>query len=246
MLLTLYDWNDQLTVADLIHALPETVVCRMTSAGSVLAVNGKKRTRAVSLKTILAAANAESIEVEASEPPRGTSRNVFSYINRKGKKTLIISGDRSVFSWESCFAYLQRIASHGNLGYGYADSRTIDERAVYFALGISFGHPTTPEEQAVANTISRWFRERIPMKTVPPLNRHLTGFFRDVFEVNIITDSHLGQLCEDGNTLQAKIEGAQGALGYIESLANQSYVWVLPLDTRRHARKLLEDGRVII
>ena len=246
MLLSLYDWNDELIITDLIHSLPESIVRHMTSADAVLAVNGKRRSKPASMKAILSAVESETIEVQVSEPSGGTLNDVFCYIHRKGRKTLIVRGDNSMFSWDSCLAYLERVALHGNLGYGYADSQLIDQQALYFALGMNLGQPVTQEERDRAGTISRWFNERIPMKDIPAMNRHLAGFFRDVFEVNIITDRHLGQLCEDGSTLQEKIVREKGRLGYIECLANLSYVWVLPMDTRKRARELLESMKVII
>jgi hypothetical protein len=112
---------------------------------------------------------------------------------------------------------LDRIGEMVSLRYGIGYVRTFELGPSVYAAGMVTGIGYNKKEIAEADRIGAWFRERMAR------NRHLTGYLRDVYPLNVISEKHLSQSVA-GVRLADWIEKSP-ARGTLRALAGDATLW---------------------
>ena len=130
-----------------------------------------------------------------------------------------------------------------NYGFGYSWSKSTDPSL--HAVGLTAGLPRTPGEWLNADHDALWFEERLSRPPAAPKMRHLKGCLRDVYELNVLNDTHLKTKMHGGETLEHFVR-SRTAFGTIISGENGASVWTVPVDRIPAARAVLQRANILI
>lgn len=112
---------------------------------------------------------------------------------------------------------IEQISNRTTLTYGIGYSLPFQDGPDLYALGMSTGSDYTPEGNRAADRTCAWFRERIGQ------NRHLQGYLRDVYPLNVISQPHLDKQVQ-GMPLREWII-ASPERGTLRPLAGGAWLW---------------------
>jgi hypothetical protein len=112
---------------------------------------------------------------------------------------------------------LEGIAQTVRIPYGIGYLRSFEFGPSFYAAGMVTGIGYSKEEMAEADRIGAWFRERMAQ------NRHLSGYLRDVYPLNVISDKHLSQRV--GGVRLADWIGRSSARGTLRQLPGGATLW---------------------
>lgn len=104
-----------------------------------------------------------------------------------------------------------------NLTYGIGYTRAFRDGPDLYALGMCTNTDYTSEGMRIADRTAAWFRERIGK------NRHLQGYLRDVYPLNVISRPHLDKLVH-GTPLGDWIHQTPER-GILRPLAGGAWLW---------------------
>jgi hypothetical protein len=122
-------------------------------------------------------------------------------------------------------------------GYGIGYVHPAKRGPSMYATGI-LGQSGPPDPdfdtQDYERKVSLWFKELIFKR------RHLQGWFRDVYPVNLLSEAHVATPLPGGQTLQT------AGLGTLTPLDDNLWMWEVPDEQMATARSaLIEAGRII-
>jgi len=112
---------------------------------------------------------------------------------------------------------LDRIGLLVKLCYGIGYLRSFELGPDIYACGMGTTSGFSDEEMAEADRIGSWFRERLAG------NRHLSGYLRDVYPLNVLSEPHLSRRV-DGIPLAEWISQSQKR-GTLRELPGNACVW---------------------
>lgn len=133
---------------------------------------------------------------------------------------------------------LDRIANIVPLCYGIGYLRTFEQGPDIYADGMGAGSDFSDEGEAEADRIASWFHERMGE------NRQRTGYLRDVYPLNVISEPHLSQRI-DGLALADWIAQSPQR-GSLRSLPGNASVWRINESQVAHVREQLVKTGLLI
>ena len=136
---------------------------------------------------------------------------------------------------------LRELALFLGPAYGIGFQRDLMKGPDAYAYGMAAGLGYMDNDRIEADRIGRWFRERLSNGGE---NRHLSGLLRDIYHLNLLTDSHIAQYIEGGN-LQTWIN-RDPARGKIESLCEGQWIWSLEQSQIEPVRAVLSAHNLLI
>lgn len=149
-----------------------------------------------------------------------------------GKKDFLIALNNSEIRENEIIETFLAITRVSDIRYGFSFDRKNRSDGRFFAKGIS----TEKSSERERGEDSRWFNERLVMKGQSGRqNRHLVGYFKDVFEFNLIDEFHL-----------QSIQDLSDCLGSIRNLGSGRYLWIPKSDNIARIRAHLQDRDLII
>jgi len=134
----------------------------------------------------------------------------------------------------------ESLSSSFSFKYGIGYQRAYSKGPVLYAVGIVSGLGFSDSDFDEADTIGRWFHELAPDGE----RRHLNDKLRDVYQYNLIGQSHLDSLLDQA-TLREAIESGQ-CPGEIDSLGENLWLWTIPQDDVQCAREILAPNGLLI
>jgi hypothetical protein len=135
------------------------------------------------------------------------------------------------------------LANLGSLGYGIGFEWKREPDPLLHVLGITHGLPRTEEEEALADHDSLWFEERIARGGASPAMRHLAGYFRDVYELNLLNRAHLNAPLE-GTSFAEVVRSHEW--GSLEELAKGNWLWRVPRSAVGEVRRRLSGAGLLL
>jgi hypothetical protein len=145
--------------------------------------------------------------------------DVTAGLSYSGGKLMDFCCDRTVQGVDLGYfeRLLDRMSQLLTLRYGLGYFRSFDLGPDIYAAGMVTGIGYSKEEMAEADRIGAWFRERMAQ------NRHLSGYLRDVYPLNVISDKHLSQRV--GGVRLADWIGRSSARGTLRQLPGGATLW---------------------
>lgn len=190
----------------------------------------------------------ESIELYYSsskiDPPRFWNVAACLYTNTQlGTKSMIFARKDHMETHDSLFERIVvRVSELCAIGYGFGFESAEGKNPIFHAMGISYGEST--KNELLSNSL--WFSERLRMKGDPaPKNRHLKGYLRDLYSLNVVTPTHLERLISEGRTLKDCIENST-SLGSITQISASCFLWKIPPSDLPEARHWAQGRGLLI
>jgi len=171
--------------------------------------------------------------VDETDPERGW-QSYFNYSLRlKGKKSCIVAINNTLLIKKiEVIKFIENISHVGSVGYGFSFDYDGNSDGRYYSQGIS----TEKSSDIQREEDARWFNERINLKGLHHKhNRHLKGYFKDVFEINIINKHHL-----------ANIKKILGDVDGMLDLSSDNFLWIPNANDFNYIRKSLRQHKLII
>jgi hypothetical protein len=122
--------------------------------------------------------------------------------------------------------------------YGIGYQRPFAKGPALYAYGMSAGLGYSGTDRIEMNRIGAWMRERMAQ------NRHKNGMLRDIYSLNLLTQTHLDQEVER-HSLHEWIEETQER-GQLVDLGNKQWIWRLPDALIDNVRSSLRSAGLII
>ncbi|WP_147269716.1 hypothetical protein [Rhodanobacter denitrificans] len=238
--LSLLDWSENISVEAILNAINEVFpgfmgdleVGRISIAGRV------RKFKTSFIKHYDEARQCDYLEwfggVKSKNDP-ASNWSSYLMIRCHENRELLLCKDGGNVSFDAFVLLLTKIASIGNIGYGYASISNFGTGIVYDAMGITNGYPTNECQKAAAEKSSRWFMEKISMGGRPARRRYLTGMYKDVYEINVLNATHIKNESE-----------ALTGVGEIIRLNSKSYLWLVKEADLLYARRKLDELKLII
>lgn len=129
------------------------------------------------------------------------------------------------------------LARECSLTYGIVYERGFNKGPELYALGMSSGLGYSDDEMKEANEIGFWMNERMAM------NRHLSGCFRDIYEVNFICTEHLKK---ELSSTTVKEWISKNNCGELTELSSDFYMWSLNKEQIIKARNEFSKNQLLI
>ena len=165
--------------------------------------------------------------------------SVFASINSHQTKTMMFCFDKEMA--DSCQDLLDEIISEvtedSGQVYGIVYERPFSKGPDMYTYGMSAGLGYSEEEMKEADNIGAWMNERMA------LNRHLEGYFRDIYSENIVSQNHVNSMIE-GMTLAEWIE--KNNIGVLKPLSDKVYRWSAPQSQIEKARMAIKANSLLI
>jgi hypothetical protein len=160
-------------------------------------------------------------------------------INVAGKM-MTFCGDQTMRGVDLNFfeSFLERIGATVGLQYGIGYLRSFEFGPSAYAYGMSVGFGYTGEDMAKSDRIAAWFHDQARAK------RHLHGFLRDVYPLNVISEPHLEQRVE-GLPLADWIKQSPSR-GTLRSLPRGAWLWRIDEANTETVRAPLADAGLLI
>jgi len=251
--LVFYDWSGPLNRDRWLELCVDFFSLLGSTANAVSYRQGDSATRKSSINSlakVIKKPDIQSVEVHELEPPYGdfNSFRVYAGFNIRGRKrTAIFSHNSSHIDIDLFCSLTQKFSQAAVITYGHGFLRPISRGPVMFAYDLSYSSDnpaiSDPTEELEMNL---WRQERLDMivqnKRAP--FRHLHGFLRDIYQINILTIEHL-QSEVSGKKLVDWIESGIGR-GYLQEVACRVWVWVLPAKDIVTVRGALADCGLLI
>jgi hypothetical protein len=95
---------------------------------------------------------------------------------------------------------------------------------------------TSTKEESASN--GRWTCQRLPMKGAPAENKHLQGYFRDIYEVNVLNLKHVANL--------NKFFPSEHNFINIRKISEDNYLWLVNGKDHQAIRNKLEAENLLI
>jgi len=155
-------------------------------------------------------------------------------------RTLSLCCDRTLAGLDLDYfePLLDHLAKNVQLKYGIGFFRAFNFGPALYVDGMVAGYGYTKEDHVHTDRIGAWFRERINQR------RHLSGYLRDVYPLNVLSEKHLSALV-GGIQLADWIRGADGR-GTLRELADGAWLWRLPMTQVDAVRQNLERAGLLI
>jgi hypothetical protein len=214
---------------------------------------GEGRTRRVSasyLSKVIQKKDVRSIGIHELMAPfddLGDCRTEASFSIPTRARTSIFTYKSSAIDISLFSKIIRKFAECAKVTYGYAYLRPVSLGPAMYAYNLSFGlNPRIESERVEQQEMAVWGRERLDMivqKTVAPF-RHVNGFLRDVFPLNVLSRPHVtGNVF--GEPLAKWIE-SEGWRGYLEEVCSGVWIWVIPEQNLPLVRKALQPTGILI
>lgn len=184
-----------------------------------------------------------SLEIYPSGPDE------FSYYfcvseTENGARALTMTLPGEIFRAEDAEDFIATVSALGDLCYGMSLLVDGTKNPAYFVRGVTHGEPRTEDEEDESRRNSIWFMERLPMKGAPPKMRHKHGLLRDVYEINVLNESHTTAVV-DGQDLGSWISESK-VRGTLTRLSESNSLWVVPSTYVRHIRDSLGKNGLLL
>jgi len=261
--LVLYDWPDGVELNKLFLALFEfagrtNLDIPICSVG----LPGAKRARKMKVRDLLARIESgeviESIELYLGEkrPGRDLTSDADAYLvisadNDKDCLIVLPLETTADSEWEGL---IERLAQLGSLTYGGCFTWRRRSSPGFYAVGIihsvpgpdGLAHPmiTSPEEARRVHEENTWYYERLSYVDIPARMRHRLGYFRDVYEKNILSAAHVEMRVND-RTLGDIIRTTPG-WGTLRELEHGNWLWSVDEAALEWIRQKFEQWKLLI
>ncbi len=225
--IALYDWEGDLDVRDF-HAIALSFFELSSVAPNDACITRSNKEIAGSPEKIakLLAAETQSAQTELCLyhlPPKAKEFMVdwdvmAESMYAQGSKDIFLGCDWTLANVDLklCLPLFHAFARHIKLRYGIGFHRTFRLGPAPYALGIITGLDYSDKE---ADRIGSWFKEQMNR------NRHLQGYLRDVYPLNVLSAPHLAQPVA-GVPLGQWI-AASPERGTLTSLPNDAWLWLV-------------------
>lgn len=170
--------------------------------------------------------------VDENDPELGWE-SYFCYSSRlQGKRNCIISIKNNSIEKNEIVTFIKNVTAISEIGYGFSFDYIGKSDGRYYSQGISTGESSDIECEEDA----RWFNERINLKEKNQKhNRHLKGYFKDVFEINILNKHHL-------ENIQNTVNGVTEIL----ELGSGNILWMPNFNDIKQIKEQLQKDELII
>ena len=156
------------------------------------------------------------------------------------RKTMLFCCDQSL--GDVGLAYLEdlviKISGLVELKYGAGYHRSFELGPAFYALGMISGLDYSPAEMAEGDRIGAWFNERLQE------NRHLAGYLRDIYPLNVLSSAHLEHRLESG--CLADWIGQSPERGRLRSLQRGAWLWSVDDDQLEDVRRQLRKTDIFL
>jgi len=131
-------------------------------------------------------------------------------------------------------SFFRILSENGWVGYGFGCIERSIENPFYYAVGVTWGYPSSDEQKALASANAKWMSQMVS----PRDNKaYLKGKIRDVYEINVLNANHLEANIDKGVTLYSAIR--DNGLGSLYVMEGGVYVWILKSSELLDARQRL-------
>jgi hypothetical protein len=226
--LAIYDWNGELTNAAF-HEVARSVFEANGTLPDTCSISrfGGDHNRLREYAHVVAHLNALEGNLAFYHTIPGYTQlifgwDIFASISNVSDKTMVICFDRQLAGIDLQYVagIVRSLAEIVSLRYGIGYQRSFNSGPELYAFGMIAGLGYTPSERAERDRIGSWMRERIAE------GRHLKGFLRDVYPLNVLSAAHLAREVEN-LPLSQWIE-ASAARGTLSALPNEAWLWTIP------------------
>jgi hypothetical protein len=164
----------------------------------------------------------------------------FASLSTRPDKTMVFCCDHNLANLGlECFETVARsLAGEIQLKYGIGYQRSFKLGPEMYAYGMVTGLKYSQSDLAEADHIGMWVRERLDA------NRHLRGYLRDVYPLNVISSCHLARHVE-GLSLSQWIE-ASSDRGQLIYLGKDTFLWEVPDEQISEVRHKLRAAECTI
>jgi hypothetical protein len=122
--------------------------------------------------------------------------------------------------------------------YGIGFQRPFLKGPDLYAYGMSAGLGYSGADRIEMNQIGVWMRERMGQR------RYRDGMLRDVYPLNLLTESHVGQEIENRSLRDwIRQDPQRGQLGELDS---QQWIWHVPTGSLEGVRVSLRSAGLVI
>lgn len=182
--------------------------------------------------------------VDPADPAKDWRRYFSISGNGEKKKTLTINVPSDLTDSDGVYKLIAEFSNFGDLCYGVSFPWVLESNPALFISGITHGFPSTPEEKKRADLDAVWFSERLSMAGNEPRMRHRLGFFRDVYEFNVLNRNHISSNVNGVRLIDRIKQSAD--FGGIDAVSKFNWVWrILPKDIT-HVRDVLGESGLLI
>lgn len=246
--LALFDWPPSVDDREIIRAGFDWFRSKSPSLGKTYVANSySSKSKSISrAKLIEKIENREVIAALEIYPngPDDFSRNFCVSGGESGKRILIVTLPAEQFHADEAEDLITSLASIGNMAYGICLTTNGAKNPAFYVRGVTHGEIKTKEDADQADLDSIWFMERLSMKGAPPKMRHKLGFFKDVYEINVINENHARAMV-DGQDLVSWI-GESRVRGTVKRISSSNLLWTIPVTCIRHIRESLSKNGLLL
>jgi hypothetical protein len=148
--------------------------------------------------------------------------DVFASLNTVKDKTMLLCFAQNLenLDLEYFEGVLRTLAEEIDLKYGVGYQRDFELGPDMYAHGMITGLRYSSKDMAEKDRISMWMHER------SGANRHLHGYLRDVYPLNILSSCHLSR--QVGNVSLARWIDQNPDRGYLSELSTSAWLWKVP------------------
>lgn len=119
-------------------------------------------------------------------------------------------------------SFFRMLSENGWSGYGFGCIEKSIENPFYYAVGVTWGYPSSVEQKALASANGKWMSQMVCPRED---KAYLNGKIRDVYEINVLNANHLEATLDKGLTLHTEIR--DNGLGSLNVMEGGVYVWIL-------------------
>ncbi len=134
--------------------------------------------------------------------------------------------------------FVDSFASLSEFAYGMCYSRSFNLGPDLYAYGMITGQERTADEKLDEDRITAWLHDRINEK------RHLKGYLRDVYPMNILSEKHL--LREVDGQLLPEWIASDTARGTIRKIGIANWLWTVPNESLPNMQAILRSRGLTI
>jgi hypothetical protein len=133
---------------------------------------------------------------------------------------------------------IEKITEISEFGCGMGYSRPIEHGPDLYAYGMIAGLEGTADERLERRRITAWLHDRIGSK------RYLSGYLRDVYPMNILSEKHL--LREVDGQLLPEWIASDAARGTIRKIGIANWLWTVPNESLPNMQAILRSQGLTI
>jgi len=173
--------------------------------------------------------------VDYSDPEKKWEVYFDCSVVSRAHKTCVVAYNYSNFSEKKIVEFIKNFTSRSKVEYAFSYIYNGQGDPRYYASGTSSG--TTSEEIASAN--ARWKSQRMSVDGAPPERKHVCGFFRDIYAINVINENHY-------LNIKKIFSEDDFSLFDISNIGGKNYLWFVKDEDRMEIYVKLQAAGLII